>query len=365
MRRLSVLLFVICWAWGAWHFSEEIALSRISQVTDLAISNNGEIWVLSPSAISRIDAKSGNTLLSREARNGRALAVFGDDVYYVDNRNRLLTYTTGNEENVVVTGLDFNNPIQMSALSNDGNPGIAVLEPNRLVFATSFETIGSISVNADGFALIPMADYSDRRTPLFTRTGSRIYAWTGGRFTDTDSYSGKLIYSASDNVLDLCADSKGSLYVLFTDSIMVLSNEGDYKGKIGVGSVSSGSRIFARPADDNLLVFNRVTKSIQVVSEAVRKAEELIVLEKNRPNPVDNFTEIAFTLSEPLYLTITIYNLIGEPVKQIARDRYLEGTHRVIWNADDAQGNLVPNGVYFYRLESSKGVAIRQLIVLR
>ena len=44
MRRLSVLLFVICWAWGAWHFGEEIALTRISQVTDLAVNNNGEIY---------------------------------------------------------------------------------------------------------------------------------------------------------------------------------------------------------------------------------------------------------------------------------------------------------------------------------
>jgi flagellar hook assembly protein FlgD len=114
-----------------------------------------------------------------------------------------------------------------------------------------------------------------------------------------------------------------------------------------------------------LYIFDNNTKRIQVVSQSGRDSEEMIVLDKNRPNPVDNFTEISFTLSEPLYLTITIYNLIGEPVKQIVKDRYLKGSHRVVWKAVDEKGNLVPNGVYFYRLESNKGVAIRQLIVLR
>ncbi len=52
-------------------------------------------------------------------------------------------------------------------------------------------------------------------------------------------------------------------------------------------------------------------------------------------------------------------------MKLIAKDRFLQGTHRVTWKAKDEKGNLVPNGVYFYRLESNRGVAIRQLIVLR
>lgn len=364
MRRLSVLVCLVCLASGAWQFSEEVALSRINQVNDLAINDNGEIWVLSPLAISKIDGNTGNLLLSKEIRNVRAVTVLAEDVYYIDSNNRLAVYTTG-EENLASTGLTFNNPTQMIALSIDGSPGIAVLEPNRLVFTTPFEIIGSIGTRAERFAMIPMADYSDRSTPLFTLNGNRIFEWKGGRFLDAENYGNKLIYSASNSILDFCADKKGNLYILFTDSITVLGEDGDHKGKIGVGDISNGSRILWNPKEDNLVIFDNATKSMQVLSEAGRQTEELIVLDKNRPNPVDNYTEISFTLNEPLSLTITVYNLIGEPVKQIARDRYLKGTHRVVWKADDEKGNLVPNGVYFYRLESQKGVAIRQLIVLR
>jgi len=365
MRRLSVLFFLVCLAAGAWQFSEEIALSRIKQVSDLAINVNGEIWVLSPLAISKIDAKSNNPLLSKEIKNARQVAVLGSSVYYIGNNNELRVYTSEDAENTLATGLTFNSPTQLAALSVNGSPGLVVLEPNRLVFATPFETMSSLSTSADRFALVPTADYTDRRTPVFTMSGNRIFSWTGGRFLNADNYSNRLTYSASNSIVDFCADRNGNLYILFSDSITVLDDTGEYKGKIGVGTISRGSRILSNPADNSLVIFDKLTRNIQIVTQSGRDAEELITLNKNRPNPVDNYTEISFTLSEPLYVTITIYNLIGEPVKQIAKDRFLKGTHRIIWNAVDAAGNLVPNGVYFYRLESTKGVAIRQLIVLR
>jgi hypothetical protein len=365
MRRLTVLIFLICLASGAWQFSEEIALTKIDKVNDLAVNDNGEIWILSLSAVSRIDTKSGNLLLPKQVQNTTALTVLGESVYLVDNYGRLSIYATGGDENAVATGLQFNNPTQMAALSINGSPGLIVREPSRLVFATPFEMFSSLTTNAERFALIPRADYTERNTPLFTLNGNRIFTWTGGRFMNAANYTSKLIYSASNSILDFCADKKGNLYVLFTDSITVIDHDGEYKGKIGVGHVSFGSRILTNPKTNDLVLFDQLARSLQIISETGRDAEELIVLNKNTPNPVDNYTEISFTLSEPLTLTITIYNLIGEPVKLIARDRYLNGTHRVVWNADDAQGNLVPNGVYFYRLESKKGVAIRQLIVLR
>lgn len=364
MKRLSVIIFLVCLASGAWQSSEEITLTKIDKVNDLAINDNGEMWILSPAAVSKIDAKSGNLLLLKQVQSATVLAILGESAYVVDKSGRLLIYPTDNE-NAIATGLQFNNPTQMTALSINGSPGIIVREPNRLVFATPFEIFGSITTAADRFAVIPRADYTERNTPLFTLNGNRIFAWTGGRFMNAPNYTSTLVYSASSNILDFCADKRGNLYVLFTDSITVIDHEGEYKGKIGVGHVSYGSKILTNPKTNDLVLFDQLARSIQVVSETGRKAEELIVLDKNTPNPVDNYTEISFTLSEPLDLTITIYNLIGEPVKLIARDRYLNGTHRVIWNADDEQGNLVPNGVYFYRLESKKGVAIRQLIVLR
>jgi hypothetical protein len=365
MRRLSVLIFLVCLASGAWQSGEELALSKISQVTDLTISDNGELWILSPSGISKIDDNNGDLLLSRQIQSARTLTALGSNIYYIDNNNRLVTSPIDDKKNTVTSALTFSNPLQMTALSLTGTHIVVVLEPNAISFVSSSSLISTLNTHAERLAFIPNADYSDRRIPFYTATGDRIFSWTGGRLQDADTYTGRLIYSTSNNILDFCVDRSGNLYVLLTDSIAVLDETGQYKGKIGVGSLSHGSRILANPLENSLVVFDRLTKSIQVISQTGLQPKELIVLNKNRPNPVDNYTEISFTISEPLYLTITIYNLIGEPVKQIAKDRYMKGTHRVVWRADDASGNLVPNGIYFYRLESNRGVAIKQLIVLR
>ncbi len=365
MTRLSVLIFLACLASGAWQSGEELALAKINQVTDLTISDNGEIWILSPSTIAKIDENNGDLLITMQIQSARTLAALGGGIYYIDNNGRLVTLPVDDKKNAVTSTFAFANPLQMAAFSLNGAPIVAVLESNGLSFATSSNVVSTLNTSAERFAFIPNADYSDRRIPFYTATEGRIFAWTGGRVQDADSYSGRLIYSTSHDILDFCADRSGNLYVLFTDSIAILDEAGQYKGKIGVSSLSHGSRLLADPSENSLVLFDRMSKSIQVISQSGQVSRDLIVLNKNRPNPVDNYTEITFTISEPLYLTITIYNLIGEPVRQIAKDRYMKGTHRVVWQADDASGNLVPNGVYFYRLESNRGMAIKQLIVLR
>ncbi len=364
MRRSIVLLFLVCLVSGAWQSGEEFALSKLGQVTDLSVSDNGELWVLSTTGISRID-KNGDLVTTKQAQGARTLAVLGGTIYYIDNSHRLMMQPVRGDKSPSISDLMFANPQQMAALSLSGTEAVVVLESRSLSFATPSGILSTLSANGERFALVPDGDYSERTTPFYTVTGSRIMAWTGGQFQDAGAYTSRLVYSTSNAILDFCADRGGNLYVLFTDSILVLDEAGQYKGKIGVKTISQGSRILSNPTESSLLIFDQQTKNVQVVSQTANEARELIILNKNLPNPVDNYTEISFTISEPLHLTITIYNLIGEPVKQIAKDRYLKGTHRVVWRADDVSGNLVPNGVYFYRLESKRGVAIKQLVVLR
>jgi hypothetical protein len=365
MKRLSVLLFLVCLTSGAWQFGRELTLSRISQVTDLTLDEQGGVWILSPSTIAKIDSDKGDVTVTKQLQDGRALAVLSDFVYYIDSDNRLVAQPIDERGPAIVSSMTFAAASQITAFSFDRTTTLVILEPTVISFATPAGIISALNTNAERFAFLPHGDYARRGAAFYTLSNNRIYSWTGGSLQNAADYRSRAIFSAPYSILDFCVDVNSNLYVLFTDSITVIDENGKPRGRIGIGSVSRGSRIIANPADNSLIVFDNVTRNIQFISEIGSEPQELITLNKNRPNPVDNFTEISFTISEPLYLTITIYNLIGEPVKQIARDRYLKGTHRVVWRADDAVGNLVPNGVYFYRLESDRGIAIKQLIVLR
>jgi len=366
MKKLTVVLFLICVTFGAWQQSGETVLPKSIQVDDLTINYSGEIWILSASSILKLEAVSKSPLLIQRIADAKLLSVLDEEAYVLDTRNRLMVLDLSKGDIARPTNLFFNAPSQLAAVVAEHEATIVVLEPNQLIFATQENILGAINTNADRFSTIPLANYNNTQTPLFTLVNNQIYSWTGGTFKTSGDYRNILVYSSSNNVLDFSVDKRGNLYVLFSDSIIVLESNGDYKGRIPIDNVPPESRLLVNPANNSLIIFNKLTQSLKILSEVGRESRgEIIVLNKNRPNPVDNYTEIEFTINQPLDLAITIYNLIGEPVKVVAQGYYTQGNHHVIWHADDEQGNLVPNGVYFYRLESKKGVAIKQLIVLR
>jgi hypothetical protein len=282
--------------------------------------------------------------LTQEISDGKALTVIDEVVYVVDKSNRLLSLAITGGSLITPGSLVFNSPAQISHADIDAEPILILREPGRLVFTDSKNVLGFISTNAERVSIIP----------------------TGGTIDNPANYRKKVLYSASHKILDFSTDRFGNVFVLFSDSVVALDTTGSYKNRIIIDQVPLGSKILTTPVKNNVVVYDHAHKSIKTLTGIKpNQRNDIIALTNNHPNPVDNYTEIEFSVGQFLDLTITVYNLIGEPVKVIARGRFPKGTHRVIWHAVDERGNLVPNGIYFYRLESKKGVAIKQLTVLR
>lgn len=70
-------------------------------------------------------------------------------------------------------------------------------------------------------------------------------------------------------------------------------------------------------------------------------------LKQNYPNPFNPGTRIAFTLQESMDITLTVYDVAGRMVRQIASGSYTAGEHSVYFDA----ANL-PSGAYFYQLQT-------------
>jgi hypothetical protein len=63
--------------------------------------------------------------------------------------------------------------------------------------------------------------------------------------------------------------------------------------------------------------------------------------------------EIAFSLSAPADVTVTVLNLAGRAVATVARDRKTEaGTQRLVWSRRTAQGTRAPSGKYVVRISA-------------
>lgn len=365
MRTLLVSFCLVCTAFAAWEQSDEWSLPKGVQVNDLAISNTGELYLLSNSSVLKYESSAKNALLIASVEGSKVLSIHDGTILVIDGSNRLVEIDLDNTETSTSARLPLSMPSQLRHVSFNKKPYIIVNETNRLSFVYNDKLVGSMNVSADRFTTVP-ADYGEQQAPLYTLAYNRIYAWNGGSFENPTAYEQTLLYSASHTIIDFTADPVGNLYVLFSDSIVVLDTDGNYGSKTQIDDIATGSRIFVNPVNNNIVVFDRISNTLRFfTSVSSDRSRDIITLNSNKPNPVDNYTEIEFILEEPLQLTINVYNLIGEPVKTIASGRYTKGAHRVAWHADDQHGNLVPNGIYFYRLESKKGVAIRQLIVLR
>ncbi|UCC79597.1 MAG: right-handed parallel beta-helix repeat-containing protein [Candidatus Zixiibacteriota bacterium] len=71
------------------------------------------------------------------------------------------------------------------------------------------------------------------------------------------------------------------------------------------------------------------------------------ILLQNYPNPFNAATNIEFILSRRSFLSITIYNILGQEVAILYRGIRQAGAHTISWDASD-----FPSGVYFARLEA-------------
>lgn len=364
MKKFIVIFFLLLFAAADWQRQEEIKLPEGIQVNDLGVDSSGELFILTSSGLFKLNLDSKEFVLIRELKNHKLLSPTEDANYLIDFANRIMIFQqlTGD---IHLLPISFGDVQQLSVVKLEKKNIIVASETNRLLFTDGNEIIGTINLPSERFCIPQIVDRIDSEIPIFTLSNNQIYRWYGGNPENPLNYRNQILYSSSGKIIDFTVAPTGKLYILFADSIVTIDDKGKYIAKESIENIPSGSRILANPAKNSILVYNPRENVVEIFSLLKKEKTEILTLQKNRPNPVDNYTEIEFALSEPLDLTLTIYNLIGEPVKVIARGRFNEGTHIIPWHADDEQGNLVPCGVYFYRLETKKGVLIKQLVVLR
>lgn len=90
-----------------------------------------------------------------------------------------------------------------------------------------------------------------------------------------------------------------------------------------------------------------------------------VTLLQNAPNPFREGTELRFTLLQPGWVRLAIFDVRGAEVVELVRGTLPEGVHDVSWQGLDTAGRAQPAGVYFYRLETAGENFTRAMTLLR
>jgi hypothetical protein len=88
-------------------------------------------------------------------------------------------------------------------------------------------------------------------------------------------------------------------------------------------------------------------------------------LNQNYPNPFNSTTTIEFGLPEKTDVTITIYNVLGQLVREYRLGEMNPGRYKIQWDGRNQMGNIVASGVYFYRMHTPQFTKVRKLVLIK
>ncbi len=88
-------------------------------------------------------------------------------------------------------------------------------------------------------------------------------------------------------------------------------------------------------------------------------------LSQNYPNPFNPTTTIRFEMPKTADVTLEVYNIMGQLVRQLINDKVEAGYHTVLWDGANASGLRVVSGVYYYRFVSGDYVNIKKMVLLK
>ncbi len=85
----------------------------------------------------------------------------------------------------------------------------------------------------------------------------------------------------------------------------------------------------------------------------------------NYPNPFNPTTTIKYSLPQAETVTLTIYNMLGQKVRDLVNLKQQAGNYSIVWDATDQNRITVPTGVYFYRIEAGSFAKTNKMTLMK
>ncbi|MCX7833319.1 MAG: T9SS type A sorting domain-containing protein [Ignavibacteria bacterium] len=118
--------------------------------------------------------------------------------------------------------------------------------------------------------------------------------------------------------------------------------------------------------DNNLYVASSTTgvyKRLFIVT-GIKDNKNVIgdryILFQNYPNPFNAITKIRFEIPRDLFVKLRVYSIDGREVACILNECKKAGSYVITFNGEE-----LPSGIYFYKLESESFADVRKMIILK
>ncbi len=87
---------------------------------------------------------------------------------------------------------------------------------------------------------------------------------------------------------------------------------------------------------------------------------DVYILEQNYPNPFNPNSAISFSIPEATFVSLKIFNSLGEEVETLIAKELVAGNYKYNWEAIG-----LTSGIYFYRLEAERFVQTKKMVLIK
>jgi photosystem II stability/assembly factor-like uncharacterized protein len=240
--------------------------------------------------------------------------------------------------------------------------------------ASPYETERGIGMNGDAFDSIANAPPFKTGIKMASNsTGLIVAGGTGGLFftLDTGKYWAPITPSWATTNTDyvLAVDGNGYIFVgtNSTDGrqggIAVSKDTGRTWQAISSGLITDTIHAFAfnnngelfAATDNGVFKYDPTGSGVKTTTSNTPTS---LTLEQNTPNPFASSTSIRFSVPESGPVSLRVFDLTGREVGTVVSGSYSPGTYATSFSAES-----LPDGAYYYRLESDGQTAARMFVV--
>jgi len=234
-----------------------------------------------------------------------------------------------------------------------------------------FCAVADVREDLDGKEIL-FCDKVDEEILLFTSDGRKLWgrkigyiAAAAGFINWTNDGTKEIVVSAGEYVLIF--DEYGQLIdrltapSLLSHNGMIANVTRDLREEY-IAVMGDKFFVFANPTP-----LNSSQKRKKLLTWAKVKHATLL---QNYPNPFNPETWIPFDLAADATVSIRIYDVKGELVRQLdigrqESGRYFDKGNAAYWNGKDQLGQSVSSGLYFYMLKAGSFTATRRMVILK
>lgn len=102
----------------------------------------------------------------------------------------------------------------------------------------------------------------------------------------------------------------------------------------------------------------RYGSMIHIIDNSFQPKE--FVLKQNYPNPFNPTTTIEFNIPHRYFVSLKIYNSLGQLVETLVQKELSAGTHKIIWD-----GKYYSGGLYIYTLQAGGFIQSKKLLLIK